>query len=71
MRSSSAISGRAGTQITLYLRKANDDNAALTLSERIKALPEVAAVRYISPAQGMTEFKRFVGVQRCHGLPKR
>ena len=50
-----------GTQITLYLRKASNDNAALTLSERIKALPEVAAVRYISPAQGMTEFGALSG----------
>lgn len=45
-----------GTQITLYLHKGTAEASALTLSERIKALPEVEAVRYISPAQALDEF---------------
>ena len=45
-----------GTQITLYLHKGTPEASALTLSERIKALPEVEAVRYISPAQALDEF---------------
>jgi cell division transport system permease protein len=52
---------QSGTQITLYLHKDTPEAAALTLSERIKALPEVAAVRYISPAQAMDEFGALSG----------
>ncbi len=52
---------QSGTQITLYLHKGTPEAAALTLSERIKALPEVAAVRYISPAQAMDEFGALSG----------
>ncbi|MEZ7861735.1 MAG: permease-like cell division protein FtsX [Aeromonadaceae bacterium] len=50
-----------GTQITLYLHKGTADTVALSLSERIKSLPEVAAVRYISPEQALEEFSSLSG----------
>ena len=63
LKNAEAVSAQwqSGTQITLYLRKETAEASALTLSERVKAMPEVAKVRYISPAQAMEEFSQLSG----------
>ena len=63
LKNAEAVSGQwqSGTQITLYLRKETAEASALTLSERVKAMPEVEQVRYISPAQAMAEFSQLSG----------
>lgn len=63
LKNAEAVSDQwqSGTQITLYLRKEAAEASALTLSERVKAMPEVEQVRYISPAQAMAEFSQLSG----------
>lgn len=50
-----------GTQITLYLEKATPDSDIEALTARIRANSDVDEVRYISPEQGMSEFKALSG----------
>ena len=52
---------QAGTQITLYLRKDTSESASLALVERIRKMPDVADVRYVSPQQGLDEFNKLSG----------
>lgn len=50
-----------GTQITLYLQKGTSDAEIQALQARIQQNAQVASVRYISPEQGMSEFKALSG----------
>ncbi len=52
---------QAGTQITLYLRKDTAEASSLALVERIRSMPDVAEVRYVSPEQGLDEFSKLSG----------
>ncbi len=51
----------SGTQITLYLEKTIPDSEIEALTARIRANADVDDVRYISPEQGMSEFKALSG----------
>ena len=46
------------TQISLYLKQDVTKNRAQNLMQVLQQDPGVGSVRYISPSQGMTEFKR-------------
>ena len=50
-----------GAQISLFLRAGTPDRAGRALAARLGARPEVAQVRYISPAEALAEFKRLSG----------
>lgn len=50
-----------GAQISLFLKQSVDDRQARTLLRQIRALPEVAEVRYISRSQALEEFRRQSG----------
>lgn len=52
---------QSGVQISLYLQKKTNETSALTLAERIKAMPEVAAVDYLSPDKALDEFNTLSG----------
>ena len=52
---------QSGTQITLYLQKGTSDAEVRSLQDRIRQNSQVESVRYISPEQGMTEFKAISG----------
>lgn len=51
----------AGVQISLFLKLDTPEQGALALQDRIRAMPGVAAVQYISRAQALSEFKRMSG----------
>lgn len=60
LQNSSAASDNIKSQPTLsiYLSKAgNADAARQSLIERLRAMPVIASVKYISPEQGLTEFQ--------------
>lgn len=50
-----------GRQISLFLKSGVSPRAAESLAERIRRLPGVEHVAYVSPAQGLAEFKRTSG----------
>jgi len=50
-----------GTQITLYLQKGISEPEIQALQDRIRQNGQVESVRYISPEQGMNEFKTLSG----------
>ena len=52
---------QSGTQITLYLQKGTSDAEIQALQDRIRQNRQVESVRYISPEQGMSEFKALSG----------
>ncbi|UXI01390.1 permease-like cell division protein FtsX [Photobacterium sp. TY1-4] len=49
------------TQLTVYLAPQVSPGTATQLSEQLAAWPEVENVRYISPQQGLTEFREQAG----------
>ena len=51
----------AGVQISLFLKHDTTERAASALVDKVRSMPEVAAVQYISRAQALTEFKRLSG----------
>ena len=51
----------AGVQISLFLKHDTSEHAANALVDKVRSMPEVAAVQYISRAQALTEFKRLSG----------
>jgi cell division transport system permease protein len=52
---------RAGPQISLYLQNNTSQQQAMGLLENIKLRTDVAAVQYISPEQGLKQFKQASG----------
>lgn len=52
---------QSGTQITLYLQKGTSEAEIQALQDRIRKNRQVESVRYISPEQGMSEFKALSG----------
>ncbi len=52
---------QSGTQITLYLQKETQSSDIDALTARIQGNADVEAVRYISPEQGMKDFKTLSG----------
>lgn len=52
---------QSGTQITLYLQKETPSSDIDALTARIQGNADVEAVRYISPEQGMKDFKTLSG----------
>ncbi len=58
-RISTGLDGSA--KISLFLKADVDDAAATQLGKRIRQIPGVAAVDYISPKQALAEFKRLSG----------
>jgi cell division transport system permease protein len=51
----------AGGQISLFLKRDTSDAAAAKLADRIRRIPDVARVDYISRSQALAEFKRLSG----------
>lgn len=51
----------AGVQISLFLKHDTSERAASALVDKVRGMPQVAAVEYISRAQALTEFKRLSG----------
>jgi cell division transport system permease protein len=51
----------AGGQISLFLKRDTADAAAERLVQRVRRLPGVARVEYVSRHQALTEFKRLSG----------
>jgi cell division transport system permease protein len=51
----------AGVQISLFLKQDTSERAADALLNKIRNMPGVVAVQYISRAQALTEFKRLSG----------
>ncbi len=49
-------------QLSVFLKPDTSERTALGLAERLRALPETAAVHYISRDQALAEFKRLSGV---------
>ncbi len=52
---------QGSARISLYLKDTVDDAGARALAARVGAMPGVRAVRYISPAQGLREFRAASG----------
>ncbi len=50
-----------GAQISLFLKLGTSRAAAETLAGQIRTMPDVASVRYISPASALKDFKRLSG----------
>ncbi|MFQ5934907.1 MAG: permease-like cell division protein FtsX [Acidiferrobacterales bacterium] len=50
-----------GAKISLFLKRGTSEKAARSLRDRIKRIPAVADVDYISPRQALAEFKRLSG----------
>ena len=50
-------------QISLYLKPALKEEQALALAGRLRRLPEVAKVQYISPQQALQEFEQSSGLR--------
>lgn len=50
------------SRITLYLEDNLSERDSSALSEQLLARPDIAAVEYISPAQGAEEFARYSGL---------
>lgn len=50
-------------QISLFLKPSLKEPQAHALAERVRALPEVAHVRYISPQQALAEFEQSSGLR--------
>jgi len=61
----SVTSGWQGdmAQISLFLKPSLKDDQAAALAGRVRALPEVASVRYISPQQALQEFEQSSGLR--------
>lgn len=51
----------AGVQISLFLKHDTSERAASALVDKVRGMPQVAAVEYISRAQALAEFKRLSG----------
>ena len=51
----------AGVQISLFLKQSTSEPAASELADRIRRMPEVATVQYISREAALAEFKRLSG----------
>lgn len=51
----------AGNRMTLYLQLETTEEAVAELRTRLTGLPGVAATTYVSPEQGLAEFKRHSG----------
>ncbi len=52
---------QSGSQISLYLHKQVNQEAVAGLSERVRSLPGVAEVHYLSPEQALEEFNQLSG----------
>jgi len=52
---------RSATEISLFLRQDLSDTATQTFVKRVSLYPEVASVEFISPEQGLKEFKQNSG----------
>ncbi len=50
-----------GNRMTLYLRTDLSEPAAQEVRRRLASKPDIAATTYVSPAQGLAEFKRHSG----------
>jgi hypothetical protein len=49
---------REDFRVVLFLRGPMEDSKRLVLEEKVRALPEAAAVRYVSPEEGLAALKR-------------
>ncbi|KLV05748.1 MULTISPECIES: permease-like cell division protein FtsX [Photobacterium] len=56
------------TQLTLYLSPASKGTAAENLRDELAKWPEIASVDYISPQQGMEEFRQQAGFEQALSL---
>ena len=61
----------ANGQISLFLKQQVNDAEAQKLAEKIRRLPEVAHVEYLSRAQALAEFKRYSGFGETLNLLER
>lgn len=55
-------SWQAQPHISVFLKMTVSDTQALELAERLRGYPEVEAVDYVSPEQGLQEFQQYSGL---------
>ncbi len=57
--------------ISLYLKSALSEKEISTLIQKIKSYPEVSNIKYISPEQGLQDFKQQLGIEAAlQALPQ-
>ncbi|PSW04972.1 permease-like cell division protein FtsX [Photobacterium lipolyticum] len=56
------------TQLTLYLERGAAEPAAIRFTEQIQDWPEIEAVDYVSPQQGLLDFREHAGFEQALSL---